>query len=346
MRPELVGRMAATLLAVLAVNALLVVLAASLLWPWLSTLGGPPGPAVAAVALAVALAAVAWAQVGYARRQLLDAVDATPATPTSHPDLHARQTRLATAANCPRPTLAVVDSPVENSMAVGGPRSATVVLSEGLLATLDGEQLDAVLAHEIAHVRNRDAAVLTLASFLPALAADEYEPLADRVSPAAVGVAVVVLAAVGLVVLDPPGVGPGAVGAVALLVAGSALFGSAALGVLAAPVLLFARRLSRDRELVADRAAAHLTGGPAALATALQQLSDAPEPPDEDARRAGPPPVGSTPESSATVRGLCLLPHGFDGRPGDWEGLLSTRAHPPVEQRVERLRDLAAEMER
>ncbi len=336
--------MALTLAAVLAVDGLFVLLAASLLWPWLAALGGTPRPAVAAAALAAALVGVTWAQLGYARRQVLASVDAESATPDSHPDLHARTTRLAAALDCPRPSLAVVDSPVPNSMAVGGPRSATVAVSQGLLDDLDDDELDAVLAHELAHVRNRDTAVLTLASFLPALAADEYTPLADRVSPAVVGGGVVALTAVGVVALDPPGVGPGAVLAVALLVVASLLVGGAAVGALAAPVLLFARRLSRDRELVADRAAARLTGNPAALADALRTLSDGPESPDADARDV---PAGGVDWSDANVavRGLCLLPHGFERRPGEGADLLSTRAHPPVERRVEQLRELAAEQE-
>jgi len=331
--PALVARMVLTLGAVLLVDLLFVGAAASLLWPWVSALDGPSRPLLAALAAAVALALVAWAQLRYARRQLLAAVDADPATAETHPELHARLTRLATAADCPTPSLAVVDSEVPNSMAVGGPRSATVVVSEGLLDALDDDELDAVLAHELAHVKNRDAAVLTLASSLPAWAADESSPLAGRRAVAAL--AFLMLSLLGAAALDLPGAGPGPVVAAAALIGLSLLFGEAVLGVLAAPVLALARRLSRDRELVADRAAARLTGDPAALAGALTTLADAPEPPDDDAR------VTDAGRRTA-VRGLCLLPHGFDPGADDW---LAPRAHPPVERRVEGLQAVAADQE-
>jgi heat shock protein HtpX len=100
-------------------------------------------------------------------------------------------------------------------------------------------------------------------------------------------------------------------------------------------VLALARRLSRDRELVADRAAARLTGDTAALASALTTLADSPEPPEEDARTA-------RTDRRTAVRGLCLLAHGFDPGADDW---LAPRAHPPVERRAERLRAVAADQE-
>jgi heat shock protein HtpX len=333
--------MALTLGAVLAVDAVFAVVVASLLHPWLSALRyalgevglALPQPLWWALVVGAGLALVAWAHYGYARSQLLSAVDATPADADSHSDAHGRLTRLAATADLETPDLAVVDADVPNSLAVGGPRDATVVVSEGLLDRLDGDQLDAVLAHELAHVSNRDAAVMTLASFLPAMAADQYNPLRGT-RPALVGAALVAANALGAVLLGPSvGVATTVVVSVvgaALLVLFTLLFGGVALGMLAAPVLMLARRLSRDREFVADEAAARLSGNPAALATALESLSSEDhDPPEEDVR--------ATPDG---VRGLCLLPYGFDGERDDWA---ATRSHPPVEERVARLRELVGE---
>lgn len=331
-------RMSLALAAVLAVDLAFAVVVASLLSPWLSALRDAlgaaglalPEPLYWAGVLALGLGAVAWAHYGYARRQLLSAVDAAPADPEEHADVRGRLTRLAATADLERPDLAVVDTDVPNSLAVGGPRDSTVVVSEGLLERLDGDQVDAVLSHELAHVSNRDATVMTLASFLPAMASDQYNPLRGA-RPAVLGLGLLVVHAIGVAVVDPVAGGLRSILSAAVLVVFALVFGGFALGLLAAPVLLLARRLSRDREFVADRAGARLSGEPAALATALSELSEEAEvPPEEDAR--------ATPEG---VRGLCLLPHGFDGERDDWA---STRSHPPVEERVARLRELAAEV--
>lgn len=331
-------RMSLTLAAVLVVDFAFAVVVASLLSPWLTALRDAlgsvglalPEPLYWAVVLGVGVAAVAWAHYGYARRQLLSAVEATPADPGEHDDVRGRLTRLAATADLEQPELAVVDTDVPNSLAVGGPRDSTVVVSEGLLDRLDGDQLDAVLSHELAHVSNRDASVMTLASFLPAMAADQYNPLRGK-RPAILGLGLLVVHAVGVAVVDPVTGGVGSIAGAAVLLLFAMLFGGVALGLLAAPVLLLARRLSRDREFVADRAGARLSGNPAALATALSELSvEASEPPEDDVR--------ATPHG---VRGMCLLPHGFDGERDDWA---STRSHPPLEERVTRLRDFAAEV--
>jgi Zn-dependent protease with chaperone function len=78
----------------------------------------------------------------------------------------ARLTRLAGQVDVPVPTVRVVDSRTPVAAAVGYRLSeSTVVVSTGLVETLDGAELDAVLAHELAHLTNRDAAVLTALSF-------------------------------------------------------------------------------------------------------------------------------------------------------------------------------------
>lgn len=367
--------MGLTLSAVLVVDLAVVLVLASLLAPWLVAVHAgllSAGFAISPAAwwvlvLAVGLGAIALGHLEFARTHLL-AVVATGSTDASdsidaYPELHARLTRLAAATDVEPPSLAVVDTDVPNSLAVGGPRSATVVVSEGLLDRLDGDELDAVLAHELAHVKNRDAAVMTLASFLPAMAARAPAPFSKRTvglaCVAVVGVhAVGALAAGSIITLavGPLGtfaVGPvstGSILAAAPFVLFALLFGGVVLGVLATPVLVLAGRLSRDREFAADRAGALLSGSPAALATALETLDGAVEPPRTDARDLAVGGDGGSPDSHEAeppnlpdaARGLCLLPHGFDGAP-DGDDRRVTRSHPPVEDRVAQLRQLVAE---
>jgi heat shock protein HtpX len=357
--PDLRRRVVVTLLAVLAVDTAFVLVVTALLSPWLRPLGdalvaalGVPGTPTAVRWLAVVVPSVALfalAQLQYSRRELLAEVDATPVTAESHPALYDRVTRLAQQSGTTVPTVAVTDSEVPNSLTVGGVGDATLVVSTGLLATLDDERLDAVLAHELAHVRNRDAAILTLATFLPAVASGEASFLgalfpsswSEGARRAAVVVGLLALFVGGAVVLDGP-VGVGYLVAVAGLVGFSLLFGGVALGVAAAPVVTLGRRLSRARELQADRAGALTTGNPSALADALATL---------DASVQGAP-TGDL-RTTAAVRELCLLPHGFgdrsgsDGRDAGADGTLpvSIRSHPPTEERIARLRDLARALE-
>jgi heat shock protein HtpX len=357
--PDLRRRVVVTLLAVLAIDTAFVLVVTALLSPWLRPVGdtlvallGVPGTPTAVRWLAVVVPTVAlfaWAQLRYTRRELLAEVDAEPISADSHPTLHDRVARLAQQAGTTPPTVAVADSSVPNSLTVGGLRDATLVVSTGLLETLDDERLDAVLAHELAHVRNRDAAILTLATFLPAVAGGEAsflgvlfpESWSDGARKAAVVVGLLALFVVGAVVLDGP-VGAGYLVGVAGLVGFSLVFGGVALGVAAAPVVTLGRRLSRARELQADRAGALLTGNPAALADALATLdASVADAPTDDLR------------TTASIRELCFLPHGF-GESGadeasetgtDGELPISIRSHPPTEERIARLRDLARTLE-
>ena len=344
----LLVRMAATLVAVLTFDALLAAALAALLWPWLSPVGdalaaatgAPPALARGAVVAVPAALALLVAQVAYTRNRLLADADADPASAT-RPDLDGRVRRLAAQFDVEPPDVAVARTDVPNSYAVSGVGDAAVVVSEGLLERLDDDQAEAVLAHELAHVRNRDAAVLTVASFLPALVADEFRPLEAlrerlggwwRVAVGATAFAVLFLA--GPRAVDASG--PAYLVGVAALAAGTVLFGGVLLGLIASPVVLLSRNLSRYREFAADRAAAAATGDPAALASALREVDDAaPEPAAGDLRADG------------AVGGLSLLPHGFgedagEKRQSDDAFVVRTRSHPPTEERIERLRAMAA----
>jgi heat shock protein HtpX len=88
------------------------------------------------------------------------------------PDLHAMVERLCAMADLPKPRIAIVPSDVPNAFATGrNPKNAAVAVTEGLWRRLEPREVEAVLAHELSHVANRDVLIMTLASFFAMLAA-------------------------------------------------------------------------------------------------------------------------------------------------------------------------------
>ncbi|MFC7077322.1 M48 family metalloprotease [Haloarcula halophila] len=340
-------RILLTLALLLVVDLAVVATAAYLLTPWLAPLRDavaaalPFGGLSAQVAwwLAVLLPALSlfvWGQLRYTRARTLNKVDAREVSQREYPDLSERVHRLAQLADMKPPTIAVADSAVPNSFAVGTIGSATLVVSDGLLETLSGDELDAVLAHELMHVKNRDATVMTLASFLPALTNGEHG-LLDDMLPGERGSKLVVgaLAVCGAYLLSarimaaPVGSLGFTLGFVVL--AGiTVVLGGVLLGVFTAPVVVLSRSLSKYREYAADRSAALLTGDPAALVTALETLdSEVAVTPETDKRHA-----------YEGVRGLCFLAGGFRTGTETDRFHVETRSHPPTADRIDRLRSV------
>src|SRR5713226_1068740 len=88
------------------------------------------------------------------------------------PDLHAMVERLCTLADLPKPRIAVVPSDVPNAFATGrSPKHAAVAVTNGLWKRLEPKEVEAVLAHELTHIANRDVLIMTVASFFAMLAA-------------------------------------------------------------------------------------------------------------------------------------------------------------------------------
>jgi heat shock protein HtpX len=162
-----------------------------------------------------------------------------------YPKLHAMVGRLSQQADLPKPKVAVADSNVPNAFATGrSQKNSAVCVTTGLLRTLDEDELEGVLAHELAHVKNRDVAVMTIASFLSTLAF-----MVVRWGWLFGGGG-----------RDRQGGGGGVL--VAILVS---------LVVWLVSFLLI-RALSRYREFAADRGGAMITGKPSALASALLKI--------------------------------------------------------------------------
>jgi len=218
---------------------------------------------------------------------------------SEYPDLHATIGRLSQQADLPKPTVAVAETEVPNAFATGrSPSNSTVCVTKGLLRNLDDDELEGVLAHELAHVKNRDVMVMTIASFLSTIAfmVVRWGWLfgGNRNRQGGGGVFVAIL--VSLVVW--------------------------------AVSFVLIRALSRYREYAADRGAAAITGNPSALASALMTISGRMDRvPQEDLRE------------QAEMNAFFVIPikSGVVGR------LFST--HPPTERRVERLRDMARDLE-
>lgn len=209
-------------------------------------IGGLVFSGAATVVIAAAVGLVVAVQFLVADRLALAGIAAKAVSPAQQPHLHAVIERLCIEADIPKPRLALVDTRMPNAFAVGRSRkAATVCVTTGLLALLTPAELEAVLAHELAHVINRDMMVMTVAGFLGAVAA-LFARLTLRFGMR--GHPINQLAAVAFAVLCSITV------------------------YLVSFVLL--RTLSRHREYAADRGAAMLTGHPSALASALLKITD------------------------------------------------------------------------
>lgn len=165
------------------------------------------------------------------------------------PWLHALLDQLAGRAELPRPKLYLVDSPTPNAFATGrSPEHAAVAVTTGLLEQLDRRELSGVLAHELAHVKNRDTLIMTVAATLAGVLTHVAQ-LAFFWGGALTGRQ------------DDGDEEHGS---------GLATLGVLLVAPIAATLLQLA--ISRSREFDADATAAQITGDPRGLANALARL--------------------------------------------------------------------------
>ena len=126
-------------------------------------LGGRQGMLVAFVLAVVMNFASYW----FSDRMVLAMYGAQPIDEAAAPGLYAIVRRLTTRAGLPMPRVYLIPGDTPNAFATGrNPQHAVVAVTEGILRILDDEELEGVLAHELAHVKNRDILISTIAATL------------------------------------------------------------------------------------------------------------------------------------------------------------------------------------
>lgn len=218
------------------------------------------------------------------------------------PRLYQIVAQLAQRANLPMPRVYLIDSAAPNAFATGrNPQHGAVAVTTGLLHLLNDDEIAAVIAHELGHIRNRD----TLISTIAATFAGAVAILADMAQWA--------LLLGGFGGRDDEGEDSGMAG-----ILGGLLL------ILVVPIVatLIQLAISRTREFEADAAGAAISGSPLALASALRKI--------EAWKQQLPLPT------NLALANLYII-NPLDG--GSIVRLFST--HPPTEERIARLEQMA-----
>lgn len=185
---------------------------------------------------------------------VLSMYHAQPVTPNEAPELYRMVQRLSERAGLPMPALYVIPDPTPNAFATGrDPQHSAVAVNEGLLRILDQEEVEGVVAHELAHIKNRDTLISTIAATM----AGAITMLAN-------------MAQYGLMFagFSHNGDDEDRPNPIAMLI--MAIVASIA-------AMLIQMAVSRSREYIADRTGAEICGRPLALASALRKLERAAE---------------------------------------------------------------------
>jgi heat shock protein HtpX len=207
-------------------------------------LGGPRGMMLALIVAGV----MNFVSYFFSDKIALAMYSAKPVTRAELPRVYDVVERLTQRTGMPMPKLYVIPTDSPNAFATGrNPQHASVAVTQGILKLLSDEELEGVLAHELAHVKNRDILIGTVAATL----AGAITMLARMAYYAA-------LFGGGQRDNDRGGVNP--IGALAMMI----------LAPIAAMLIQLA--VSRSREYAADATGAHITGNPYGLARALEKL--------------------------------------------------------------------------
>jgi len=218
---------------------------------------------------------------------------------------------MAIASGLPVPKVFIVPDPDGNAFATGrDPEHASIAVTEGLLGALNREQLQGVIAHEMAHVRNYDIRLMTVIAALLGTVAllSDWAGRTARVG--------------GGSRRRGSSRGGGGWGGVVMLLVWLML-------ILVAPLIarLMAMGVSRQREYLADASAAELTRNPGALADALERIEGMP---------------GATKLVHEGSAHLCIadpLERKIDNKEGRFADWLAT--HPPMAKRIALLRGMS-----
>jgi heat shock protein HtpX len=260
--------------------------------------------------IAVAMAAI---QFLFSDKIALASMGAKEVSEAEAPDLHAMIARLAAQANLPKPRIAIVQTNLPNAFATGRSKNdAVVAVTTGIMDQLPPQELEAVLAHELTHIINRDMLVMTVATFFSMVISLIVQNMFWFGGGFGGGYG------------RRSGNNDGGGGAIAIAILASFI------AYIASFILI--RTLSRYRELAADRGAALITGAPQNLASALLRIDDAihggARIPTKDFRQA------------EAVNALFIVP----ALKGDEiASIFST--HPSTEERVARLNEMQRQME-
>jgi heat shock protein HtpX len=225
------------------------------------------------------------------------------------PELHEIVERLARRAGIPKPRVYLIPTETPNAFATGrDPHHAAVAVTEGIVRLLNRDELEGVIAHELAHIKHRDTLVMVVAATLAG--------------------AIAVLADFARFFLwfgawggDDRERGNNPLVLVGLLV-----------GIIVLPLaaMLIQLAISRAREFLADEGGAYISGKPLALASALAKLE----------RGVQLVPMETSP---ATAHLFIVSP--LAGGQSAWGALANLfRTHPPTEERIARLQALAEQM--
>lgn len=205
--------------------------------------GGPGGMIIAFLFAVILNFGSYW----YSDKIVLKMYGAREVTPAESPNLHRIVDGLAMKAQLPKPKVYIVESGMPNAFATGrDPKHAAVAVTTGILNLLSNEEIEGVLAHELAHVMNRD----TLISAVTATIAGVITMLATMAQWAAI------FGGFGSRDDDNGGI----IGLIAMII----------LAPLAATLIQLA--ISRSREYAADEEGALICRKPWALADALEKL--------------------------------------------------------------------------
>jgi heat shock protein HtpX len=273
--------------------------------------------------LTSAAGAICWYSFRKGPARVLWAAGATEvaeaATP-EHKQLMNVVEEMAVASGLPVPKVWVVPDPDPNAFATGlDDKTANVAVTEGLLKILTRDELQAVVAHEMAHVRNLDVRLMTLLAAMVGAIALMSDGMGRMLGRGGVRV----------------GGGGGGKGGgkkgnqLAILILVLWL-----ITLIIAPIVtrLLAMAVSRKREYLADATAAQFTRNPGALASALEKLDGA---------------AGATRAITRGAAHLCIVDPG-ERKLSAREGVIGDifASHPPINHRITRLRGMAYQNEK